>query len=73
MFDIKIILDLMSQAEKVKNVDKKEFVINHLIKMITQEEYDKYEEIINNIIEFIIFLSFNKKLLKQINNKIRCC
>lgn len=71
MLDIKLIYDLMTDAEKIKDVDKKDFVKSQIIKIIGQDEYDKYNNLIDNTIEFIIFLSHNKKLLNKINKK--CC
>lgn len=75
MFDIKILFDLMSDAEKmtrgsIKNTDKKTIVKNQL-KKIMGKEYDDYEDVIDSMIDFICYLSHNKKLLNLINKN--CC
>ena len=61
----------MTDAEKIKDIDKKQFVKSQIVKLIGQIEYDKYDFIIDNTIEFIIFMSHNKNLLNKINKK--CC
>lgn len=71
MLDISLIFNLMLDAEKLYKGDgqlKKEEVISNL-KKIMKTDYQENELLIDNIIEFIIFLSVNQKMLKSINFK----
>ena len=76
MIDFALIFDLMKDAERIwrvdKKVDKKEMVINSVIKIIGLQQYQEEKIYIDALIEFIIFLSYNKNMLKDINKAV-CC
>ena len=79
MINIALIFTLMSDVEKIYkgklNSDKKEEVLINIKNIIGEEEYEENLEIIDDIIEFIILLSVNREMLKEINRKAFgfCC
>ena len=78
MIDIKLVFDLMRDVEKIhkndKDVDKKAIVMKNIRKVIGDTEFYQYSNEIDDIIEFIIFLSVNSEILKNINRKaLRFC
>lgn len=72
MIDISLIFNLMQDAEKLYkgNGDLKKAEVLSNLKKIMGDEYNDNELLIDNIIEFIIFLSVNQKMLKSINFKV---
>ena len=76
MIDFILIFDLMKDAERIwrgdKKADKKQMVISSVIKIIGLATYQTEKIYIDALIEFVIFLSHNKNLLKEINKAI-CC
>ena len=76
MIDFALIFDLMKDAERIwrgdKKTDKKAMVINSIIKIIGLTQYQEEKIYIDALIEFIIFLSYNKNMLKEINKAV-CC
>ena len=51
---------------------KKEYVIGQLKVLLDETEYQQYEEIISNLIEFLIAMSKNNYDLK-LNKITKCC
>lgn len=76
MIDFALIFDLMKDAERIwrgdKKTDKKQIVISSIIKIIGLSTYQTEKIYIDALIEFIIFLSHNKNMLKDINKAV-CC
>lgn len=76
MIDFTLIFDLMKDAERIwrgdHKVNKKQIVIDSVIKIIGNNDYQEQKIYIDALIEFIIFLSYNKNMLKDINKTI-CC
>lgn len=79
MIDLALIFNLMKDAEKIYKgdltINKKDYVLKCIRKIIGDHEYNENLGIIDNVIEFIIFLSVNQKMLKDINRKAMqfCC
>ena len=62
----------MKKASKFKDKSgqqKKVFVLNKLKEVLSPEEYSLFFELISEFIDFLINLSKNKKLLKELNTK----
>ena len=76
MIDFALIFDLMKDAERIwrgdSKTNKKEMVVSSIIKIIGREEYNEDKIYIDALIEFIIFLSYNRNMLKDINKAV-CC
>ena len=80
MINISLIFTLMADVEKIYknelNKDKKHEVLSSIKGIIGEDEYIENLEIIDDVIEFIILLSVNREMLKEINRKastIFCC
>ena len=51
---------------------KKQYVIDQMKVLLDETEYQQYEEIISNLIEFLVAMSKNKYNLK-LNKISKCC
>lgn len=76
MIDFILIFDLMKDAERIwrgdSKINKKEMVISSIIKIVGRDAYNEEKIYIDALIEFVIFLSQNRDLLKNINRSF-CC
>ena len=69
------ILYYMNEGEKLKvlsGVEKKGYVIKKIKEKIGEEQYDKYNILIDNTIEFLIKLSY-KELKIKFNKLKKSC
>ena len=69
------ILYFMNEVEKIKclkNSEKKGYVIEKIKERIGKEEYNKYDIIIDNTIEFLIKLSYKELKIKFNKLKKNC-
>ena len=61
------IVQLMKMAEEVENIEsgegKKQWVLNKLINEIGKDKYDKYQVIISELIDTMVYLHNNKEVL----------
>tara|TARA_R100000541_G_C1891386_1_gene83557 strand:+ start:412 stop:675 length:264 start_codon:yes stop_codon:yes gene_type:complete len=60
---------LASKFKDRSGQQKKVFVLNKLKEILSQEEYGLYFELISEFIDFLIKLSKNKNILKELNTK----
>ena len=69
------ILYFMNEVEKIKcfkNSEKKGYVIEKIKERIGKEEYNKYDILIDNTIEFLIKLSYKELKIKFNKLKKNC-
>ena len=69
------VLYYMNEGEKLKvlsGVEKKGYVIEKIKERIGKEDYEKYDLLINNTIEFLIKLSY-KELKIKFNKLKKSC
>ena len=69
------ILYFMNEVEKIKclkNTEKKGYVIEKIKEKIGEDNYDKYDVLIDNTIEFLIKLSY-KELKIKFNKLKKSC
>ena len=72
---IDIVVTLMHTVEsfvEMSGEQKKQYVIDQLIILLGETDYQQYEEIISNLIEFLIAMSKNNYDLK-LNKITKCC
>ena len=72
---IDIVATLMNTVEsfvEMSGEEKKQYVIDQMKVLLDEIEYQQYEEIIENLIEFIIAMSKNNYDLK-LNKITKCC
>ena len=72
---IDIVATLMNTVEsfvEMSGEEKKQYVIEQMKVLLDEIEYQQYEEIIENLIEFIIAMSKNNYDLK-LNKITKCC
>jgi len=72
---IDIVVTLMHTVEsfvEMTGVEKKQYVIDQMKILLDDTEYKQYEDIIENLIEFMIAMSKNKYDLK-LNKITKCC
>jgi hypothetical protein len=69
------ILYFMNEFEKLNvlsGVEKKGYVIKKIIEKIGEKDYEKYDLLINNTIEFLIKLSYKELKIKFNKLKKNC-
>ena len=69
------ILYYMNEVEKVKclhNTEKKAYVLKKLKEQIGEDNYNKYDVLIDNAIEFLIKLSYKELKIKFNRMKKNC-
>ena len=69
------VLYYMNEGEKLKvlsGVEKKGYVIEKIKERIGKEDYEKYDLLINNTIEFLIKLSYKELKIKFNKLKKNC-
>jgi len=72
---IDLVVTLMNTVEdfvEMTGDKKKQYVIDEMIILLGKTEYQQYEEIVSNLIDFIIAMSKNKYDLK-LNKITKCC
>ena len=72
---IDIVVTLMHTVEsfvEMSGEQKKQYVIDQLIILLGETDYQQHEEIISNLIEFLIAMSKNNYDLK-LNKITKCC
>ena len=72
---IDIVVTLMHTVESFVEMTgdaKKQYVIEQMKVLLEETEYQQYEEIISNLIEFLIAMSKNNYDLK-LNKITKCC
>ena len=72
---IDIVATLMNTVEsfvEMSGEQKKQYVIDQLIILLGETDYQQHEEIISNLIEFLIAISKNNYDLK-LNKITKCC
>jgi len=72
---IDIVVVLMHTVESFvekSGAEKKQYVIDQMKILLDDTEYKQYEDIIENLIEFMIAMSKNKYHLK-LNKITKCC
>lgn len=72
---IDIVVTLMHTVESFVEMTgdaKKQYVIDQLMILLGETDYQQYEEIISNLIEFLIAMSKNNYDLK-LNKITKCC
>ena len=72
---IDIVVTLMHTVEsfvEMSGEQKKQYVIDQLIILLGETDYQQHEEIISNLIEFLIAISKNNYDLK-LNKITKCC
>jgi len=70
------ILDIIKDAEKIKNYKgeaKKYYTITKLKELLPIHVFTRFEPLLDNAIDFIVFLSKNPKVLKEVNKVVKCC
>ena len=69
---VSILMHTVETFVEKSGEEKKKYVIEQMIILLGQSEYELYSEIIENLIEFIIAISKNKYDLK-LNKIAKCC
>ncbi len=72
---IDLVVKLMEKVESFVDMtgqEKKAYVIEEIKEQIGLEEYEEYENIIDNVIEFVIAMSRNQYDL-NLNRIVKCC
>lgn len=55
------------------NFERKAYVIQHIKESLGDETFEVYKEFIDDSLEFLVRLSKNRRILKEINNtKSKC-
>ena len=67
-----ISMNTVESFVEMSGEQKKEYVIEQLKVLLDEIEYQQYEDIISNLIEFLIAMSKNKYDLK-LNKITKCC
>ena len=69
---VAILMNTVESFVEMSGEKKKQYVIEQMKVLLDEIEYQQYEEIIENLIEFIIAMSKNNYDLK-LNKITKCC
>ena len=75
---INVIIELMNKVECVldmNGLDKKNYVLNEIKKLLGNEVYERYSYFIITFIDFVVDVSKNKSGIEinKIKRKFKCC
>ena len=70
------IVSIIKNAEKIKNYKgeaKKYYTITKLKEILPIHVFSRFEPLLDKAIDFIVFLSKNPEILKEVNKVVKCC